>query len=102
MNFSQKIGHWGRILAGRQNFRTGLFRYSLAGALTGKQVNGRGDRAARQYLAAGLIDEMHLNLVPALLGEGARLFENAGDDLDGLELTRTIATSKVVHLKFER
>jgi dihydrofolate reductase len=61
-----------------------------------------GAKAAQQYLAAGLVDEMEINLVPALLGRGERLFDGAGDDLRGLELLRTVATPRVVHLKFAR
>jgi dihydrofolate reductase len=61
-----------------------------------------GANAARQYLGAGLVDEMEINLVPTLLGDGERLFEGVGDDLRGLELVRTVATPKVVHLKFAR
>jgi dihydrofolate reductase len=29
---------------------------------------------AQQYLKAGLLDEIHVNLVPILLGDGVRLF----------------------------
>jgi dihydrofolate reductase len=61
-----------------------------------------GAQAARQYLSAGLVDEMELHLVPVLLGGGERLFERIGDDLHGLSLVRTLATPTVVHLKFER
>lgn len=61
-----------------------------------------GAKAAQQYLAAGLVDEMEIHLVPALLGSGERLFERVGDDLHGLRLVRTVATPQVVHLKFER
>jgi dihydrofolate reductase len=61
-----------------------------------------GASAARQYLEAGLVDEMELHLVPILLGAGERLFEGLGDDLHGLQLVRTVATPRVVHLKFER
>ncbi len=61
-----------------------------------------GARAGQQYLAAGLVDEMEINLVPTLLGSGERLFERAGDDLHGLELVETVATPKVTHLKFAR
>jgi len=61
-----------------------------------------GARAAQQYLAAGLVDRMDLHVVPALLGEGERLFQGVGDDLHGLELVRTIAAPKVTHLRFER
>ena len=61
-----------------------------------------GARAAQQYLNAGLVDEMELNLVPTLLGAGERLFEGTGDALHGLELVRTVATPKVTHLKYAR
>ena len=72
-------------------------------AATGKDVSlAGGARAAQQYLRAGLVDEMELNLVPALLGGGERLFENVGDDLHGLELVRTVAAPNVTHLKFAR
>ncbi len=61
-----------------------------------------GASVARQYLVAGLVDEMEINVVPALLGSGERLFEGVGDDLHGLELVRTVAAPKVTHLKFAR
>ena len=61
-----------------------------------------GASAARQYLAAGLVDEMELNVAPTLLGSGERLFEGVGDNLHGLELVRTVGTPKVTHLKFAR
>ncbi len=72
-------------------------------AAGGKDVSlGGGAKAAHQYLEAGLVDEMHINLVPTLLGSGERLFDGVGDDLHGLELVRTIATPKVTHLRFTR
>lgn len=61
-----------------------------------------GANAARQYLAAGRVDAMEINLVPALLGSGERLFDRVGDDLRGLELVRTVAAPQVTHLKFTR
>ena len=61
-----------------------------------------GASAAQQYLAAGLVDEMEINLVPTLLGSGERLFDGVGDDLQGLELVRTVAAPRVTHLKFAR
>jgi dihydrofolate reductase len=68
-----------------------------------KDVNlGGGASAARQYLVAGLVDEMVISLVPILLGKGERLFEGTGDDLHGLELVRTVAAPGVTHLKFVR
>jgi dihydrofolate reductase len=71
-------------------------------AAGGKDVSlAGGANAARQYLAAGLVDEMEINLAPVLLGRGERLFDRV-DDLHGLELVRTVATPKVTHLKFAK
>ena len=44
---------------------------------------------------------MAINLVPALLGGGERLFDGVAD-LHGLTLTRTVAMPNVTHLKFTR
>ena len=72
-------------------------------AAGGKDVSlGGGAHAARQYIVAGLVDEMEISLVPVLLGSGERLFDGVGDDLHGLELVRTVATPNVTHLKFAR
>ena len=72
-------------------------------AARGRDVSlAGGASAARQYLAAGLVDEMEINLVPVLLGSGERLFDGIGDDLHGLELVRTVVAPKVTHLKFAR
>lgn len=72
-------------------------------AAAGKNVSlAGGAAAAQQYLAAGLVDEMLINLVPTLLGSGERLFERVGDDLHGLELVRTVAAATVTHLEFAR
>jgi dihydrofolate reductase len=69
-------------------------------AAGGKDITLAGGAfAARQYLVAGLVDEMELSLVPTLLGRGERLFDGAGDDLHGLHLVRTVAAPGVVHLK---
>lgn len=62
---------------------------------------GGGANAARQFLAAGLVDEMELNLAPVLLGAGERLFEGL-EGLHGLELVRTIATPQVTHFRYAR
>jgi dihydrofolate reductase len=72
-------------------------------AAGGKDVSlAGGASAAGVYLAAGLVDEMEIHLVPTLLGGGERLFDGVGDDLHGLELVRTIPAPKVTHLKFSR
>jgi dihydrofolate reductase len=61
-----------------------------------------GAKAVQQYLTAGLVDEMEINLVPTLLGSGERLFDGVGDELHGLTLVRTVATPRVTHFKFAR
>lgn len=72
-------------------------------AAGGKDVSlGGGAQAAQQYLAAGLVDQMELSVVPTLLGSGERLFDSVGDDLHGLQLVRAVSTPKVAHLKFAR
>lgn len=72
-------------------------------AAAGKDISlSGGAKAAQQYLAAGLVDEMEISLAPVILGSGERLFENVGNDLHGLELVRTVATPRVTHLKFAR
>jgi dihydrofolate reductase len=57
-----------------------------------------GANVAQQYLAAGLIDEMELHVVPLLLGGGERLLDNVG----GLELeqVRAVEAPGVTHLKY--
>jgi dihydrofolate reductase len=72
-------------------------------AARGKDVAlAGGASAARQYLAAGLVDEMEISVVPTLLGSGERLFEDIGEGLHGFEHVRTVAAPKVTHFKFTR
>lgn len=54
----------------------------------------------RQFVKAGLIDELRLHLVPALLGDGTRLFERMGPEHIELECTRVIGAPGVTHLTF--
>jgi dihydrofolate reductase len=73
-------------------------------AAGGKDVSlGGGAAVAQQYLAAGLIDEMLINVVPVLLGGGTRLFENLGDvSALGLEQVRVVDAPGVAHLLYRR
>jgi dihydrofolate reductase len=70
-------------------------------AADGKDVSlGGGADVAQQYLAAGLLDELQLSIVPILLGGGTRLLQSiAGTDV-GLERTRVIEAPGVTHLKY--
>ena len=56
-----------------------------------------GASAAQQYLEAGLVDEMEINLAPMLLGRGERLFDGVGDDLHGLSLVDVVPAPGVAH-----
>jgi dihydrofolate reductase len=55
---------------------------------------------AQQCIRAGLLDEIHVDLVPVLLGGGVRLFEHLGTEPIGLESTRVIEAPGVTHLTF--
>jgi dihydrofolate reductase len=57
-----------------------------------------GASAIRQYLAAGLVDEIDLHLTPVVLGAGERLFEEVGDL--NLEQLRALEAPGVAHLKY--
>lgn len=70
-------------------------------AAGGKDVSlGGGANAAQQYLAAGLLDELQLNVVPVLLGDGTRLFDNMAGATAKLEPVRVIEAPDVTHLTY--
>jgi len=52
----------------------------------------------RQYLAAGLLDELYLHIAPVVLGAGERLLEDVGDPL--LEPVKVVASPAVTHIKY--
>ncbi len=60
---------------------------------------GGGANIINQYMAAGLVDELELHVVPILLGGGARLFEGVGPDLK-LDALRTVDAPGVTHVKY--
>ena len=59
-----------------------------------------GAQIINQYLAAGLLDELELHVVPVLLGGGARLFDDLGDAGVQLEQVRVVEAPGVTHLKY--
>ncbi len=60
---------------------------------------GGGASAARQYLVAGLVNEMELHVVPLFLGAGEQLFDGVGADLK-LKQVRAIEAPGVTHVKY--
>jgi dihydrofolate reductase len=56
----------------------------------------------QQYLKAGRVDELQIHVVPMLLGDGVRLFENhLGRGRPELECTRVIESPAVTHLRYQ-
>jgi dihydrofolate reductase len=63
---------------------------------------GGGAATIQQYLRAGLIDEMHLAIVPILLGNGERLFDHLDGGAIGYECVELVSSPAVVHARFAR
>ena len=57
-----------------------------------------GASTVRQYLAAGLLDELYLHIVPIVLGAGERLLEDVGDPV--LEPLKVVASPAATHVKY--
>ena len=72
-------------------------------AAEGRDVRlGGGVATIQQYLRAGLVDEMHLAIVPILLGRGERLFEHLDGVSDGYECIELVSSPSVVHARLGR
>ena len=72
---------------------------AMAGAAAkGKDVRiGGGVTTIRQYLEAGLIDELHIAVSPVLLGSGEHLFAGINLPALGYEPTEYVPTAKAAH-----
>jgi dihydrofolate reductase len=57
-----------------------------------------GASTVNQYLAAGLLDELYLHIVPVVLGSGERLLENVGDV--SFEPAEVVASPTVTHVRY--
>jgi dihydrofolate reductase len=57
-----------------------------------------GASAVRQFLAAGVLDELYLHIVPIVLGAGERLLEDVGDPI--LEPVEVVASPAVTHVRY--
>ena len=63
---------------------------------------GGGASAVRQYLQAGLLDEMHIAVVPVLLGGGERLFEDVGNAATAMEVVEFVSSPSVMHVRMRK
>ena len=59
-----------------------------------------GASIGQQFIAAGLVDELQIHLVPVLFGSGTRMFEHLGDDHLQLEPLHVVKTPAAIHLRF--
>ncbi len=63
---------------------------------------GGGVATVRQYLQAGLIDEMHLAIAPVVLGRGESLFAGLDFAALGFECVEHVGTAKAMHVVLRR
>lgn len=59
-----------------------------------------GASTVQQYLGEGLIDELQLHVVPALLGAGLRLFDGPGAGRRVIKQVRAVGTPLATHVKY--
>ncbi|MBV9005337.1 MAG: dihydrofolate reductase family protein [Solirubrobacterales bacterium] len=72
-------------------------------AADGQDVRiGGGPTVVRDFLAAGLIDHMHLVQVPIVLGRGVRVWDGLQALEDDYDIEAVSAPSRVTHLTFDR
>jgi dihydrofolate reductase len=68
-------------------------------AAGGKDVQiGGGASTVQQFLRAGQLDELYLDIVPIILGRGERLLENVGDPR--MTPVEVIASPTVTHVRY--
>jgi dihydrofolate reductase len=73
---------------------------AMAAAGTRDIVVSGGALTVQQYLAAGLLDEVNISVVPLFLKAGEHLFDNLGTATLRLEQVRVIAAPGVTHIKY--
>jgi dihydrofolate reductase len=72
-------------------------------AAEGKDVRlGGGVSTVRQYLRAGLVDQMHLAVSPTLLGAGESLFDGLDVPKLGYKVAEHVAMPNVTHVVLEK
>ncbi|HEU0336654.1 MAG TPA: dihydrofolate reductase family protein [Gaiellaceae bacterium] len=103
------LTHHERAPASMQGGTTFTFVTDGAEAALARAREAAGDRdvqvaggasVAQQYLAAGLLDELQVHVVPLLLGGGTRLFDGLPDGVVRLECTRVLESPAVTHLRY--
>ena len=75
---------------------------ALAAAREQDVMIAGGASTAQQYLRAGLVDELEIHVVPALLGGGERLFDDLGDASAGFDCIELVSSPAVAHYRYVR
>jgi dihydrofolate reductase len=81
---------------------TSALEQAFAAADGGDVRLGGGASAIQQYLRAGLLDELHVAIVPILLGGGERLFDHLGGVPAGYECVEVVSSPAVAHVRLAR
>jgi dihydrofolate reductase len=63
---------------------------------------GGGASTLQSYLRTGLLDELHVAIVPVLLGAGERLFDHLDGGPDGYECVEHLPSAAVTHVRFAK
>ncbi len=78
--------------------RTAMTEAKQAAGTKNVLVHGAG--TAQLALAAGVLDELEIHLIPVLLGQGRRLFDHLGPEHIELERTRVLEGDGVTHMHY--
>jgi dihydrofolate reductase len=93
-----EIGQW-PLVTYLTDVRTAMTQAKEAAGY--KDVLVHGARTAQLALAAGVLDELEIHLVPVLLGQGRRLFDHLGPEHIELERTRILeGEAGVTHMRY--
>jgi dihydrofolate reductase len=63
---------------------------------------GGGPSVVRDFLKAGLVDQLHVAIAPIVLGQGVRLWDDLRGLEDGFDTSAEVAESGTIHLTFTR
>src|SRR3954453_12440074 len=92
-----EMGRW-PLVSYVNDVRTAMSEAKRAAGEKNVLVHGAG--TAQLALAAGVLDELEIHLIPVLLGQGRRLFDNLSPEHVELERTRILEGEGATHLRF--
>ena len=98
LEIAKRLGAQGRLIGFDKD--PAALEQARAAAGT-KDVWVSGASTIVQYLQAGLLEQLHIHLIPVLLGSGRRLFDNLGPGHIELQLARLRQSPGATHLLFE-